>query len=180
MKPCSPTALYAAYSPGRMPCIAIMRPLPTPGRSLSAAGSIARSGTTRCCRWRPTGGSTAVANFCAVTTGHGARKSSSGCIPSRRSSPSSASRFRTGSATTSITICCATSATTSASWWRSPTRSSHVWISTSWSARWRKRSIATSGSTPSAWCCAATAKGSSTSIPHTISMPAIRFTTRAR
>lgn len=85
------------------------------GRSLSAAGSIARSGTTRCCRWRPTGGSSAVANFCAVTTGHGARKSSSGCIPSRRSSPSSASRFRTGSATTSITICCATSATTSAS-----------------------------------------------------------------
>lgn len=43
-------------------------------------------------------------------------------------------------------------------WWRSPTRCSRDWISTSWSARWRKRSIATSGSTPSAWCCAATAR----------------------
>ena len=42
--------------------------------------------------------------------------------------------------------------------WRSPTRCSRDWISTSWSARWRKRSIATSGSTPSAWCCAATAR----------------------
>ncbi|MCS5873004.1 GAF domain-containing protein [Klebsiella pneumoniae subsp. pneumoniae] len=36
---------------------------------------------SRCCRWRRTGGSSAVANSSAVTTGRGARKSSSGCIP---------------------------------------------------------------------------------------------------
>ncbi|STW12691.1 Uncharacterised protein [Klebsiella pneumoniae subsp. rhinoscleromatis] len=124
MKPSWPTVRCVAYSPGRMPCIAIMKPLPTPGRSLSAADCIVRSVTTRCCRWRRTGGSSAAANSSAVTTGRGARKSSSGCIPSRRSSPSSPNRFRTGSAITSITICCATSATTFASWWRSPTRCS--------------------------------------------------------
>ncbi len=44
-----------------------MKPLPTPGRSLSAADCIVRSVTTRCCRWRRTGGSSAAANSSAVT-----------------------------------------------------------------------------------------------------------------
>ncbi|MBO2029128.1 hypothetical protein J4734_06165, partial [Klebsiella pneumoniae] len=84
-------------------------------------------------------------------------KSSSGCIPSRRSSPSSPNRFRTGSAITSITILCHERDNFRIPW-RSPTRCSR-WISTA-GQRGRKRSIATSGSTPSAWCCAATARGS--------------------
>ena len=76
-----------------------------------------------------------VANFCVVTTGHGAKVPAAPPRNFAGSSPWSPSRFRTRS-TASIDLLC-TGATTFASWWRSPARSSSVWISTSWSARWR-------------------------------------------
>ncbi|STS84657.1 formate hydrogenlyase transcriptional activator FhlA [Klebsiella pneumoniae] len=68
-----------------MPCIAIMKTFADTWPQLIRQRALSPvRNTIRCCRWRRTGGSSAVANSSAVTTGRGARKSSSGCIPSRQ------------------------------------------------------------------------------------------------
>lgn len=157
MKPSRPTVRCVAYSPGRMPCIAIMKPLPT-------RPQLIRSGL-----YRPFG-------YYSLLPLAADGRIFGGCEFLRRDNrPWSEKEFQRLHTFAQIVAVVTEQIQNRVSnnvdydllcherdnfriWWRSPTRCSRDWISTSWSARWRKRSIATSGSTPSAWCCAATAR----------------------
>ncbi len=162
-----------AYSPGRMPRIAIMKTFADtvaayPQRTVSSVRLLLRR-----CRWSTADGRiSAAANSSAVTTtGRGARKSPAAAYLRAGSSPSSPNRFRTGSAITSITIrherdnfrilVAITNARFATGYRRAGQRGGERDPSLLPDRRHQR-------------CCAATA-GSSTSIPRIILTPATRF-----